>query len=146
MNRFTWAFLVLLAGSVVWGAEGTTTVEVKDGTVVVKSSSGGASAQAGDTVVVNGQNVVKVNASGDPSVRSSSYSRITINGKTIEVSGDAGNVNVSNQNGQITIRCGEVTLTGDTSTLKAGEKTYDISKSDSVKITVKGGQVEVDAK
>jgi hypothetical protein len=73
-------------------------------------------------------------------------SKINVNGKTIEVSGDGGNINLSNNNGQITIQCGGVTLTGDETALKSGDKTYDISNSDTVKITVKSGQVVVETK
>jgi hypothetical protein len=186
MKGYVFVLAGLLVASCAWGADAngadpnredttvvnansntvTTTVEVKDGAVVVKSSGGTVAAKPGESVVVNGPNLVKVNKEnvvtvsgvkvstthdpnhpGDPnnpSVHRSSSSQITINGKTIHVTSDGDSVNANCQNGQITIQCGGVTFTGDMNTLKAGDKTYDISKSNNVKISIQNGQVTVD--
>lgn len=141
MKNLVSGFAVLLACFFARGAETTTTVEVKDGTVVVRSSTGEISIKDGEMAVVNDDHVIRQSV---PVVSSRSSAKLTLNGKTFEVSSDTGSVSARSNNDQITITCGDLTLTGDTNTLKAGDKTYDVSKSSTVKITVKNGQVEVD--
>jgi len=140
MNGWKWLPLAVLVFVFTSSAEEKTTVEVKSGTVRVKSSAGEANVQAGETVVVDGQKLVK---KSEPTTVSDSYTSVTINGKTIEVLGTSKN-DLRVHNGKITIQCGETTITGDTLALKAGGKTYDISSTDRVSITVNGERVVVD--